>query len=65
MGGFALVMKLSAFTLLLFFVAVTLVTVSLIGHFRPIPHISEYAYWLMTGGFAVLSFGIIFKGETR
>ncbi|MFT4075287.1 MAG: hypothetical protein QM647_07110 [Asticcacaulis sp.] len=58
-------MKLSAFTLLLFFVAVALVGASLLGHFRPVPHISEYAYWLMTAAFAVLSFGIVFKGETR
>ena len=48
-------MKLSAFTLLMFFVAVTLVIGSLIGHFRTVPYLSEYQYWLMTGGFAVLA----------
>ena len=57
-------MKLSAFSLLLFFIAVTLVITSLIGHFRTVPHISEYAYWLMTGAFGILAFGIIFKGRT-
>ncbi len=65
MGGFASVMKLSAFTLLLFFIAVALVMASLIGHFRTVPHISEYAYWLMTAAFGVLTFGIIFKGRTH
>ncbi|MCR6661326.1 hypothetical protein [Asticcacaulis sp.] len=51
--------------MLLFFIAVALVMASLIGHFRPVPHISEYAYWLMTAAFGVLTFGIIFKGRTQ
>lgn len=58
-------MKVSAFTLLLFFIAVALVMASLIGHFSTIPQLSEYQYWLMTGGFAVLAFGIIFKGQSH
>jgi len=65
MGRFALHMKLSAFTLLMFLVSVTLVMGSLIGHFRDIPYLSEYQYWLMTGGFAVLAFGLIFKGQSQ
>ncbi len=56
-------MKISAFTLLLFFVAVALVMASLIGHFRDIEILTRYQYWLMTGGFGVLAFGIIFKGH--
>ena len=56
-------MKISAFTLLLFFVAVALVMASLIGHFRTVEYLTEYQYWLMAGGFGVLAFGIIFKGH--
>jgi hypothetical protein len=58
-------MKLSAFTLLLFFVSVALVMASLIGHFRTVPHLSEYQYWLMTAGFGVLAYGLIFKGQSH
>lgn len=65
MGGFASAMKVSAFTLLLFFIAVALVMASLIGHFSLVPQLSEYQYWLMTGAFAVLAFGIIFKGQSH
>lgn len=57
-------MKLNAFTLLMFFVAVALVSASLIGHFRAVPYLSDYQYWLMTGGFGVLAFGMIFKGQS-
>ncbi len=58
-------MKVSAFTLLLFFIAVALVMASLIGHFYAIPQLSEYQYWLMTGAFAILALGIIFKGQSH
>ncbi len=58
-------MKLSAFTLLLFFVSVALVIASLIGHFRDVQYLTQYQYWLMTGGFGVLAFGIIFKGQSH
>ncbi len=57
-------MKVSAFTLLLFFVSVALVMASLVGHFRSVPPLSEYQYWLMTAGFGVLAFGLIFKGQS-
>jgi len=57
-------MKLTAFTLLMFLIAVALVTASLIGHFRAVPYLSDYQYWLMTGGFGVLAFGLIFKGQS-
>lgn len=56
-------MKLSAFTLLMFFISVALVMASLIGHFRHVEFLTEYQYWLMTGAFGVLAFGIIFKGH--
>ncbi|MDI7774255.1 hypothetical protein [Asticcacaulis sp. EMRT-3] len=49
----------------MFFVAVALVLASLIGHFRAIPYLSDYQYWLMTGGFGVLAFGLIFKGQPQ
>ncbi len=58
-------MKLSAFSLLLFFVSVALVVASLIGHFREVEYLTTYQYWLMTGGFGVLAFGIIFKGQAH
>ena len=63
MGGFTSHMKVSAFTLLLFFVAVALVMASLVGHFRTVEYLTQYQYWLMAGGFGVLAFGIIFKGH--
>jgi len=56
--------KLSALTLLLFFVSVVLIVGSLIGYFRPMPYLTEYRYWLALGGYAVLAFGIIFKGHS-
>ncbi len=56
-------MKLSALTLLLFFVAVALCIASLIGHFRTVEYLTQYQYWLMTGAFGVVTFGIIFKGH--
>ena len=58
-------MKLSAFTLLLFFVSVALAMASLVGHFRTVEYLTEYRYWLMTGAFAVLAFGVIFKGQSH
>ncbi|ESQ80708.1 hypothetical protein AEAC466_21625 [Asticcacaulis sp. AC466] len=58
-------MKVSAFTLLLFFISVALVMASLIGYFGIAPQLREYHYWLMTGGFAVLALGIIFKGQPQ
>lgn len=65
MGGYASVMKLSALTLLLFFVSAALVMASVIGYFRPLPYITEYRYWLALAGYAVLTFGIIFKGHSH
>ena len=56
-------MKLSALTLLLFFVSVALCIASLLGHFRCVPYLTEYQYWLMTGAFGVVTFGIVFKGH--
>ncbi len=57
-------MKLSALTLLLFFIATALVMASLIGHFRDVVYLTQYQYWLMAGGFGVLAFGVIFKGHS-
>ncbi len=57
-------MKLSALTLLLFFVSVALIAGSLIGYFHPTPYLTEYRYWLAISGYAVLAFGIIFKGHS-
>lgn len=64
-GYQASVMKLSALTLLLFFVSVTLVMASVVGYFRPLPYITEYRYWLALGGYGILVFGIIFKGHSQ
>ncbi len=58
-------MKLSALTLLLFFVSAALVMASVIGYFRPLPYVTEYRYWLAIGGYAILAFGIIFKGQSH
>jgi hypothetical protein len=58
-------MKLSAFTLLFFFVSVALAIASLIGNFQEVQYLTEYRYWLMTGAFGVLVFGIVFKGQSH
>lgn len=58
-------MKLSALTLLLFFASVALVMASVIGYFRPLPYVTEYRYWFAVGGYAILAFGIIFKGHSH
>ncbi|ESQ76850.1 hypothetical protein [Asticcacaulis sp. AC402] len=58
-------MKLSAFTLLLFFVSVALAIASLVGRFQEVQYLTEYQYWLMTGAFGVLAFGLIFKGQSH
>lgn len=58
-------MKLSAFTLLLFFVSVALALASLVGRFQEVQYLTEYQYWLMAGAFGVLAFGIIFKGQSH
>ncbi len=57
-------MKVSALTLLLFFIAVALVLASLVGHFSDVPYLTQYQYWLMAGSFGVLAFGVIFKGHS-
>lgn len=56
-------MKLSAFSLLLVLISVALVTASLVGHFRDVQYLTEHQYWLAIGGFAVMVFGVIFKGQ--
>lgn len=38
---------------------------SVIGYFRPLPYVTEYRYWLAVGGYAILAFGIIFKGQSH
>ena len=58
-------MKLSALTLLLFFVSVALVMASVVGYFRPLPYVTEYRYWLALGGYSILAFGLIFKGHSH
>ena len=65
MGWCASVMKLSALTLLLFFVSVALVMASLVGYFRDVAILTENRYWLALGGYAVLAFGVIFKGHSH
>jgi hypothetical protein len=49
----------------LFFVSVALVMASVVGYFRPLPYVTEYRYWLALGGYGILAFGIIFKGQSH
>ncbi|MDC7674554.1 MULTISPECIES: hypothetical protein [Asticcacaulis] len=56
-------MKLTATTLLLCLLSAALVIGSLFGYARPLPFLSEHKYWLMSGGWAVLFLGFVFKGE--
>jgi hypothetical protein len=64
-GGCVEDMKLSAFSLLVFFVSVALAIASLIGHFREVQYLTEYKYWLMTAAFGVVAFGVFFKGQSH
>ena len=56
-------MKVSALSLLLFFISAALVMASLIGFFRPTPPLSQHSYELMAAGYGILFLGLIFKGN--
>ena len=50
-------MKLSAPTQAVFYLAVVLAVLSLIGTFVTIPYLTQYGFWILLVGFAVLVFG--------
>ncbi|ADU13171.1 hypothetical protein [Asticcacaulis excentricus] len=61
-------MKLTATTILLFLISVSLVFASLIGYFRPfegegVDFMTQYKYVLLGAGYAVLAFAVIFKSR--
>ena len=56
-------MKVSALSLLLFFISAALVMASLIGFFHPTLALSQHSYELMAAGYGILFLGLIFKGH--
>ncbi|MFN3229449.1 MAG: hypothetical protein ACK41P_06320 [Asticcacaulis sp.] len=56
-------MKLTAPTILLFLISLTLVVAALVGHVRETPYLSEHKFWLAVAGYGVLVFGTIFRGR--
>jgi len=56
-------MKLDAVMLLITLLALAMAGASLISLYRPIPYVSDYAYWVMTGAFGLLIIGLLFKSR--
>jgi hypothetical protein len=56
-------MKLDAVMLLITLLAVAMAGASVISLYRPIPYISDHAYWVMTGAFGILIVGLLFKSR--
>jgi hypothetical protein len=55
-------MKLTPPKKYLFWIAVVLGFVSLLGQFRVVPLLSPFSYWLAFFGFALLALGLVVKG---
>lgn len=55
-------MNLNAPTQAVFWIAVILVVIAVIGSFVAIPFISAYAFWIAVVGFIVLAVGCVMKG---
>ena len=56
-------MKLSAPTKAVWLIATILGLLGIIGYFvHTIPVVSQYPFWLVVAGFAVLDLAVIFKG---
>lgn len=55
-------MRLSAPTQLLFVVSLILAILGVVGTFVVIPVATQYAFWLVVAGYAVLAFGCLFRG---
>lgn len=55
-------MKLNAPTILLFLLSLALVIAGLVGHFQTVQYLTEYKFWLVTGGYGLLTIGVLFRG---
>lgn len=55
-------MKLNAPTQAVFWIAVILVVIAIIGQFVAIPFITAYTFWIAVIGFIVLAAGCMMKG---
>ncbi len=42
-----------------FFIALVLLTLAMIGYFAVIPVISQYSFWLAVGGYVILALGAV------
>ncbi len=54
-------MKLSAPTVLLFWISLILAALGVIGHFQSIQIVSPNQFWFVVGGYALLAIGCLFK----
>ena len=55
-------MNLSAPTTNVFFLAVILFVLALVGHFSHVPYLTLYQFWLAVAAFVVLALGNLLKG---
>lgn len=55
-------MKLSAPTVMVFWIAVILGVLGFLGNLVAIPVVSPYAFWFVFAGFALLAIAVITKG---
>jgi len=55
-------MRLSAPKMVLFLVSLVLAVLAIASVFVSIPHVTQYAFWILTAGYAVLAAGVVFKG---
>jgi len=55
-------MKLSAPTVMVFWIAVILGVLGFIGTLTTIPLVSAYAFWFVFAGFALLALAVVTKG---
>lgn len=51
--------KLKTPSLLVFFVALVLLALAMVGNFATLPFVSHYPFWLAVGGYVVLALGSI------
>jgi len=55
-------MRLSAPKKKLFFLSFLLAALAIVAVFVSIPYVSPHAFWVLTGGYALLAAGVALKG---
>ncbi len=55
-------MRLNAPTFPVWLIAVIIGVLGIVGHFVFIQHVTTHSFWLVSGGFALLFLGTLFKG---